>query len=159
MHESDVEPVRREYEAQKGALFAYALSITHDRHLAEEAVHTAFAGILKRRRLPKELRPYAFRATRNAAIDLARAGRPGDQNGLLHAPEGSDPSLPAMVHDLLDQLSADQREAIVLKMYSGLTLREIAETREVSINTVASWYRRGLERLRTLMEEVPDGTD
>ncbi len=63
------------------------------------------------------------------------------------------------MHDLLEQLGADQREAVVLKIYGRLTLREIAEMRAVSINTAASWYRRGLERLRTLMEEVPNGPD
>ncbi len=159
MREGEIDHIRRCYENSRGELFAYALSLTRDRHLAEEAVHGAFAGLLKRRRLPEELRPYIFRCVRNAALDLAAARQRNSGNGLLQARAGVDPALPALMHDLLEQLGADQREAVVLKIYGRLTLREIAEMRAVSINTAASWYRRGLERLRTLMEEVPNGPD
>lgn len=159
MREADIDQVRSTYENSRGELFAYALSLTRDRHLAEEAVHSAFAGVLNRRRLPKHLRPYIFRCVRNAALDLAAVRQRHSGNGLLQARPGVDPALPALMHDLLEQLSDDQRETVVLKIYGRLTLREIAETRDVSINTAASWYRRGLERLRTLMEEVPNGPD
>ena len=36
----------------------------------------------------------------------------------------------------------------MLKIHQGMTFREIAALRGVSINTAASWYRRGLEKMR-----------
>jgi len=42
---------------------------------------------------------------------------------------------------------------IVLKSLEELTFKEISAVREQSINTVTSWYRRGLQKLRILMEE------
>jgi RNA polymerase sigma-70 factor, ECF subfamily len=54
---------------------------------------------------------------------------------------------------LLQQLSPDEREAIVLRIHGGLTFKEVAELRGVPLPTVASWYRRGLERLRAMLKE------
>ena len=51
----------------------------------------------------------------------------------------------------LNQLSPDERETIVLKTYETFTLQEIADLRGAPLPTVASWYRRGLAKLRTLM--------
>jgi RNA polymerase sigma-70 factor (ECF subfamily) len=159
MRDPFVERLRHFYESSRAELFMYALSITREPQSAEDAVQTAFCAVLRQKRPPLELRPYLFRCIRNAAIDaLHRSAREEAQAAPLFEREASpDPGLPALVEDLLAQLPADQRETIVLKTYAGLTLREIAEAREVSINTAASWYRRGLERLRELMEEVPNG--
>jgi len=54
----------------------------------------------------------------------------------------------------LAQLRDDERECIVLKLYSGLSFKEIAQTRSALPNTVASWYRRGIQKLRNHFEEV-----
>jgi len=51
----------------------------------------------------------------------------------------------------LQRLSSDEREAIILKIYSGLTFQEIADLRTAPVPTVASWYRRGLDRLRIML--------
>lgn len=160
MRDPFVERLRHLYETSRAELYMYALSITRNPQHAEDAVQTAFCAVLRQKRPPFELRPYVFRCIRNAALDaLARDGREAEATPLLDRESAPDPTLPAMVEDLLAQLPPDQRETIILKTYAGLTLREIAEAREISINTAASWYRRGLERLRELMEEVPNGPD
>jgi len=161
MRDPFVEHLRHLYETSRAELYMYALSITRHPQHAEDAVQTAFCAVLRAKRPPLELRPYVFRCIRNAALDLrARDTREDRQATPLFDREATlDPALPVLLDDLLAQLTPDHRETIVLKTYSGLTLREIAEAREVSINTAASWYRRGLERLRELMEEVPNGPD
>jgi len=151
--------LRNFYLKHRQELWSYALSITRNRATAEEAVHTAFARLLEKPRTPLQLKAYIFRAVRNAAIDqwretragndayLELAGRPGAQ---------TDPVLPGeneTLHRALDQLSEDERESIVLKIHQGMTFREIAAIRGVSINTVASWYRRGLEKMRDTLQE------
>jgi DNA-directed RNA polymerase specialized sigma24 family protein len=52
-------------------------------------------------------------------------------------------------------ISPDERETIVLKIYDDFTFQEIADLRDVPLPTVASWYRRGLEKLKTLLREKP----
>ncbi|MCL4693588.1 MAG: sigma-70 family RNA polymerase sigma factor [Candidatus Hydrogenedentes bacterium] len=156
MSEDHVETLRRFYEANRNELYTYALALTRSREAAEDAIHTAFGKMLKTWSLPRELRPYVFRCVRNAAIDEHRARA---RESLHDSPfaidesrnNGHDPELQHQLADLLLTLSDDERESIMLKIYSGMTFHEIAATRSVSINTAASWYRRGLEKLRVLM--------
>lgn len=160
MNSRSIDQIRAFYEATRHQLYTYAVSLTHNQELAEDAIHTAFAGILKRDRTPEDLRPYMFRSVRNAALDALKASSNGHTPApILEQAHTPDPALPILIEEALAQLSDDQREAIVLKIYSGLTLKEIAETHQVSINTSASHYRRGLQKLRTIIEEVPHERD
>lgn len=104
------------------------------------------------------MRPYVFRCVRNAAIDDLRRER-RREDGIFDLPSNTDPALArqlgAELQRLLGQLSEDERETIVLKVFDGMTLQEIADLRDAFINTVASRYRRGMEKLKVLwMEEV-----
>jgi len=49
-------------------------------------------------------------------------------------------------------LPVDQREVLILKIYDEMTFKEIANTVGASINTVASRYRYGIEKLREALE-------
>ena len=158
MRRRQVEFLHRFYRDHRRELFTYALSLTHCGDSAEDAVHTAFARILERGRLPRELRPYAFRCVRNAAIDHLRiASREVHDESLFDGaqPKASaeDARLRMDFEKLLEALSDDERECIILKVYSSLTFNEISDLRGVSINTAASWYRRGIEKLRRAMSE------
>ena len=63
---------------------------------------------------------------------------------------------PAEIERWLQQLSSDERETIVLKIYGDLSFHEIADLRQIPLPTVASWYRRGLEKLKTfLTADIP----
>jgi RNA polymerase sigma-70 factor (ECF subfamily) len=53
----------------------------------------------------------------------------------------------------LAKLDADTREAIVLRFYSQLGFREIADIKQQPIGTVLAKVHRGLKKLRGLMEE------
>jgi RNA polymerase sigma-70 factor, ECF subfamily len=46
------------------------------------------------------------------------------------------------------ELPEEQREVVVLRVWSGLTLEETASLTEVSLNTAASRYRYALNKLR-----------
>jgi len=53
------------------------------------------------------------------------------------------------VGDALAQLPYEQREVILLHIHSGLTFREIARSQKISIHTVQSRYRYGLQKLKS----------
>ncbi|HTX65549.1 MAG TPA: RNA polymerase sigma factor [Opitutaceae bacterium] len=156
MNPTDLETLRAFYVESRQRLYTYALSLTGHREAAEDAIHGVFQQLLRRPGLPADLRPYAFRAVRNAARDTWR--RAGVRRDSIFAltPEAPTPSPPPAfrpdeVERLLDQLTPDERETIMLKIYGGLTFQEIADLGEVPLPTAASWYRRGLDKLKTLL--------
>lgn len=150
--------VRRFYEEHRQGLYTYALSISRDSSVAEDAVQGAIFRLLRRGRLPAEPRPYVFRCVRNAVLDSLRARKRGEAP--LLDPErangnGFDPARARLLEQCLGRLSGDERETVILRAIDGLTFREIASVRHRTVSTVASWYRRGLERMRRVLEEAP----
>lgn len=149
------EEVRRFYEAHRQGLFTYALSLTRRQDLAEDAVHSAILGLLRLKRLPEPIRPYAFRSIRNAIIDDFRANT-ALQDQVLD-PEaaagcGQDPHQVRLLEQCLFRLSGPEREAVVLKVWGGLTFEEISLAVRSPLATVASRYRRGILHLREMLE-------
>ena len=60
----------------------------------------------------------------------------------------------AKVKRELDQLPAQQRAALGLRLIEGLSYEEIADLMGVLINSVRSWLHRGRARLREALQEV-----
>ncbi len=57
----------------------------------------------------------------------------------------------ARLYEALAQLGYEQREVIVLHLHGQLIFGQIAQQLDLSINTVQSRYRYGLEKLRALL--------
>ena len=57
------------------------------------------------------------------------------------------------VRALVDLLPAEQREAVMLRYFSGLSFKDIAEQTEVSINTALGRMRYALINLRRMIKE------
>ncbi len=152
----ETESLRTFYVESRRQLYTYAISITGNRESAEDAIQGVFARLLQRDCLPADLRPYVFRSIRNAALDGLRRTRVRWDSvfDLAATTEGSGPA-PAFKADELERwlqmLSPDEREAIILKIYNDFTFQEIADLRQVPLQTAASWYRRGLEKLKALV--------
>jgi len=77
------------------------------------------------------------------------------------AGRGLPPSEQAERHDLflyamsaLQQLSADQRDAVLAVHVLQLTTEEAAQRLGITVGTVAGLYRRGMERLRQLLKDL-----
>jgi RNA polymerase sigma-70 factor (ECF subfamily) len=152
--------LERIYDEQEGALFVCALGITGCATAAEDAIQEAFRRLLSLPHRPDALRVYVFRSVRNAAIDLCRNRSRANSLRPTYIFAANDPEqragqaeFRARAAEALLRLSDDEREAIVQHLYAGLTFREIAEIRDDSVNTVASWDRRGLQKLRRDLEE------
>jgi RNA polymerase sigma-70 factor (ECF subfamily) len=77
----------------------------------------------------------------------------------LHAPEDSGGSAEAAdvrrrVHEALQELPTDQREALVLKYVEGLSLPEMAQLLHTSISALKMRLLRGRSALRETLREV-----
>jgi RNA polymerase sigma-70 factor (ECF subfamily) len=135
------------YETYSRELFAYALSIAGNDVCAEDAVHDAFCAVLGKGTLPRELRPYLFRCVRNAAIDARRVAARESQKCSIFS-EGLEAHVREQAEAFLECMSGDERECVVLKLYGGLTFREIAAVLDVPAGTVAARYWRALAKVR-----------
>ena len=157
--------LERLYCEHRQQLFTCAVATTRSAALAEDAVHDAFCNVLRQNQPSGNLKAYVYRAVRNAAIDHARrnAGRDLPLPDFIFDPQAQpaqsaeDAEFRQCVAESLLQLSADERETVVQHLYGELTFQEIASIRDAPLGTVVSWYRRGLEKLRTRLE-VPDGS-
>ena len=134
-------------------LYRYALLILADAAAAEDAVQETFYELAR----VAGQRPdvvnvaYATRAIRNRCFSLLRRRRraPSPIAPLLEpCVPGASEEERLMLEQALRALPLEQREVVLLKVYEGMTLQEIATLCDVSINTIASRYRYALAALR-----------
>jgi len=148
------------YHRYRRELFACALAVTRNSERAEDAIQDAFYRLFRQRRIPRNPKAYVFRAVRNAAIDLLRKRPTAEQEvpeSLFDPADGPQDfterrEFQRRVETALHTLSEDERETILQHLYADLTFQEIADLRDTPIGTVTAWYRRGLEKLRTRLE-------
>lgn len=153
------------YRGHRRGLFGLALSVVREAAAAEDAVHEAFARMAGRGSPPAgDATAYAYKAVRNAAIDQARRrqARPSptpDNASLFVAPQSEQPDHAAqanetqrMLMNAIDNLPGPEREAVVMRIYGGLTYLQIAEATGRPLTTVSSQYQRALGALRQTVE-------
>jgi RNA polymerase sigma-70 factor, ECF subfamily len=144
--------VKELYEKHAGALAAWACSCGLDFASAEDAVQQVFLNLLRgKTSVPRIPIAYLYRAVRNASFNLRRNRRheaePAEQEQWFVRDRGTTEEVLAL-QTALSELPEEQREVVFLRMWSGLTLQEIADTTEIPMNTAASRYRYALEKLR-----------
>ncbi len=111
--------------------------------------------------LVRNPKAFVFTALRNEANRfLARRSKrrtegipdPGDLDRLASVIDDP-PDVPgAQLARALGELPDEQREAVVLKVFQDFSFREIASICGLSINTAASRYRYGIEKVRSALE-------
>ena len=156
--------LRRIYEKYKDDLLALAIALSNDRAAAEDALHdvfVSFAQYAEKLRLRTSLKSYLSSCIANRIRNLKRAK--SQQAVQLKEAENfskdcDKPDQLAMSAELyrrieqaMSQLPYDQREVIILHLQSGMRFRAIAQSQSVSINTIQSRYRYGLDKLRSLL--------
>lgn len=108
---------------------------------------------------PGRFGPWLYRIAHNEAISHLRRARPMADLEELDAVRGSSPRMAPVevtlaVESALAQLSPEQREAVVLKVYEGFKFDEIAEILECPASTIKSRVYTGLELLKQILTPV-----
>jgi RNA polymerase sigma-70 factor (ECF subfamily) len=103
--------------------------------------------------------PWLFRIAHNEAVSHFRRRRPQDELPAESAPEPSrfrmyPVELSIAVTSALDRLSADQREAVVLKVYQGFKFEEMAEVLDCPVSTVKSRLYTALDLLKEALAPI-----
>lgn len=156
--------LRQIYEKYKRDLLALAITLSNDRGAAEDVVHDvfiSFAQYAEKLQLRTSLKNYLLSCIANRVRNLHRekcqqAIRLEDAETISSDSDG--PEQMAIVSEELQrvgramfQLSYEQREVIILHLQGGMRFRAIALSQDVSINTIQSRYRYGLNKLRSLL--------
>ena len=156
----------------QGPVFGLAISITHDRVLAEDVAQEAF---LRAWRAASSYDPrrgsvltWLLTIARNVAIDTIRTRRstPVDAADLEQLvattmgatlPDGTAGHVETMAAaEQLRRLPAEQARAVVLAVIGGSTAAEVAEHEGVPLGTAKTRIRTGLHRMRQAMEAERD---
>ena len=156
--------LERLYRDHRQGLFTLALSIVREPSAAEDAVHEAFVRLCRRPVPPTgDAAAYVFAAVRNAAIDLGRRrqAQPAIDASIFdnHPSKTVPPDAPLLgeerdrlLRNSVDELPDEQRQAVVLRLYGGLTFEQMAQVLGEPLSTVSTRYRRALEQLRKALE-------
>jgi RNA polymerase sigma-70 factor, ECF subfamily len=145
------------YDACAGRLHQYLTVRLGSHDAASDAMQAAFLRAVKNRRRFRSVEnpiAYLFQIARNEATRAASKCRPTRESSqpieqLLTTDRGT---ISADERDVvtagLAKLDPDARELVELKIYAGLTFKEIADMTAKPQGTVATEYRRALESLR-----------
>jgi RNA polymerase sigma-70 factor (ECF subfamily) len=158
------------YDRHATRLYSVAQRILNDATEAQDAVQDTFMQIWEKAGQfdPKLGQPayWVITLVRNKAIDRIRssqrrtklADEAGAEAALMTGPaETAHESLhgqekAGLIRSALVELPADQRHAIELAFFSGLTQHEISEQLSQPLGTIKARIRRGLIKLRDQLE-------
>ncbi|AMD58834.1 sigma-70 family RNA polymerase sigma factor [Agrobacterium pusense] len=155
------------YQATSPKLFAICLKILRDRTDAEEALQEIYIKVWQRARTfaASAGKPATWLATiaRNHAIDTIRARRPAgddiDEAYDLVDESVRDPEQHVVladegrrIDDCMRELETVHAQAIRRAYVEGLSYLELADELRVPLNTVRTWLRRSLLKLRECMQ-------
>jgi RNA polymerase sigma-70 factor (ECF subfamily) len=161
------------YDRYRLILFGLILRILHDRQEAEDVLQEAFLQVWRRASDYDPARGRAFTwlvtIARSRALDRLRllgsrskfvvdAGEPPERETavdtareLVKSEEGE------LVRRALKELPDEQRRALLLAYFEGLTQMEIAERLGAPLGTVKTRMRSGLMKLRELLRDRARG--
>jgi len=154
------------YRETSAKLFGVCLRILNDRGEAEDALQEVFVKIWTKadRFAVSDLSPISWLVAiaRNHAIDVIRARRPATTD-IDAAVDISDPkpgpealtvagSESERVQRCLDELAKDRAAAVRGSYIDGDSYAELAERFAVPLNTMRTWLRRSLLKLKECLE-------
>ena len=147
-------------------LLAICLRILKDREEAEEALQEVYISIWQRARSFQAASGSSWAwlsaIARNRSIDLLRARKPvADELDSAYdlADAAPDPERQTVTKDegrridtCMEELEADRAVAVKRAYVEGLSYQELADQFGVPLNTMRTWLRRSLLKLRECME-------
>ena len=157
------------YDRFAGPMFSLAMRILRDGAAAEDAVQEAFVQIWEKASAynPALGKPMTWAVTlaRNRAIERLRSGarRQKLAEAVAWEADVAEPALPGaddalvgsetarQVRAALAQVPGEQRQAIEMAYFDGLTQTEVAAALNVPLGTVKARIRRGMLLMRDLL--------
>lgn len=141
-------------DAHAAALELYAAQWTM---APEDCVQEAFIELVRQDGQPENPAAWLYRVVRNKALNAARAKRRRSSHeeiaGRLRTDQQTENHLDKLdVAQALSELEDLPREIVTLRLWSGLSWREIAEVTETPASTVQRRYAEALATLQNFFE-------
>jgi RNA polymerase sigma-70 factor (ECF subfamily) len=163
---SDREAFRALYHATSAKLFGVCLRILRDRSEAEDAVQEVFTRVwlnarrydaarargmtwliaIARNHAIDRLRAFPVAATDDAAVAETADGTPGPEARAVAKGEAR------RIADCFDLLEPVRAAAVRGAYLGGLSYEDLSRQHGVPLNTMRSWLRRGLMKLKECLE-------
>ncbi len=159
----------RLYNKHAQALFSFLIQFTRNEDDAKDLLQDVFLKVARNPRVlsgVRDERAFLLRLANNQAIDLIRrrATREKTQDQLAEAvmdffapsAKPDEHAFRQALASALGELPDEQRAVVHLKLWERLTFEQIAEVLQIPLNTAASRYRYGLDKLREQLRPVYD---
>jgi RNA polymerase sigma-70 factor (ECF subfamily) len=157
--------LERIYAKYKDDLMTLSAALLYDKSVAEDVVHDVFVKFIRscgKMRLNQSLKGYLITCIVNTIRNKNKAGQRHESVSFEQVAQisssSNSPDLAVMVDErsqhlaqALSRLPYEQREVLLLHLYSGLKFRTIAGLENESISTIQGRYRYGLNKLWSLL--------
>ena len=164
-------------ERHKRKIFTSIIMVVKDRQLAEDIFQDTFCKVivtLKKGQYNEEGKflPWVIRIARNLIIDHFRRAKKmppvpvyvnedGEEISVFNLLASSDnpendeaiSKFRKSIRNLINELPADQREVVLMRIYYDMSFKEISDFTNVSINTALGRMRYALFNLRKMINE------
>jgi RNA polymerase sigma-70 factor (ECF subfamily) len=155
------------YVKHEAELRSFLIGVLRDLHLANDALQSTFTKAIEvgHRAMQESLKGWLFRVALNEALVIRRRRQTRDR--LLQRVAWARPQLtekPAdtvarsetidVVRAALDELPAEQRQVVCMRIYEEKTFAKIAEELQVPLGTVLSRMQLAIRKLRLKLNSV-----
>jgi RNA polymerase sigma-70 factor (ECF subfamily) len=163
----DLESFQIFYQRHETRVTAYARQLGRDPHLAEDVAQEVFTAVWSKAGSfrPERGNPLAwlYAMTRHRLIDEWRKRSPytaADELEAMPAPEdrAEKSDLSILIRQALSHVAREQRRAIEMAYFGGLTYEETAGRLELPVGTLKSRIRVGLRAMRSVLERPAQAT-
>ncbi len=165
----DTSALSRLYEQCRPGLFRFLFYRVGDLHAAEDLTSEVFLRMLRalERYRPQGIafEAWLYQIARNLAIDYQRSLRNRNhlplEEAVLPGDEGAEYVVDRHLNSqvlvsALHKLGEEQRDVVVLRFVSGLSITQVAQALHKTEDSVKALQRRGLSALRELLKSWED---
>lgn len=131
------------YRAERTAQVRRAILLVGSNEAANDVVHDAMTAVYQRWDSIEAPGPYLNRAVLNGCRDVGRR-RHADRTLVRRLRPGENSTHDEILLDVVSRLPFNQRAAIVLRFYAGMTEREISAALDVPAGSIGPWIKRAL---------------
>ncbi len=161
---ADREAFRRFYDRHAPQVLAYVRSLGRSRDASEDVVQEVFLAVWRKagtyRPERGDVAGWLYTMTRNKVVDLWRKLPTGSDQSteeslavLSARPEADSRVVSISLRKALADLKVEQRQALELAYFGGLTYEETAERLKLPVGTLKSRIRAGLALMRGVLQE------
>lgn len=161
---ADRDAFRLFYDRHAPQVLAYVRSLGRSREASEDVVQEVFLAVWRKASTYRpergDVAGWLYTMTRNKVVDLWRKLPTGsDQSteeslaALSERPEAESRVVSISLRKALADLKLEQRQALELAYFGGLTYEETAERLKLPVGTLKSRIRAGLALMRGVLQE------